>query len=124
MLSWNGGRAAFAMPGGESSARSKPRPIDLSHLACQTMGDRELEREVLDLFLKQASLALEKMLAANPQERGRLAHGLKGAARGVGAFPVAKCAAEIEAEPRSRGHLQTLRALIGEARDFISAINR
>ena len=47
---------AFSMPGGEVSAvaKAKTRPIDLAHLSRQTMGDRELEREVLDLFVDQA----------------------------------------------------------------------
>ena len=45
---------AFSMPGGEASDPVRVRPIDLQHLSRQTMGDRDLEREVLGLFAEQA----------------------------------------------------------------------
>ena len=46
-------KVAFSMPGGESSDTRRSRPIDLAHLSHQTMGDRDLEREVLGLFAEQ-----------------------------------------------------------------------
>ena len=35
---------AFSMPGGESCGQARSRPVDLVHLARQTMGDRALEQ--------------------------------------------------------------------------------
>ena len=53
-----------------------------------------------------------------------LAHGLKGSARGLGAFAVADCAGDIEETPGSTALLARLAALIDEVRDFVAAINR
>lgn len=115
---------AFDMPGGESSTRSGGRPIDLDHLARQSMGDRELEREVLDLFIHQAVAARDHYGDANRAERLRLAHALKGAARGVGAFGIADCVAELENRPDDAALIRRLSRLIDEVRDFVAAINR
>lgn len=98
--------------------------MDLAHLARQTMGDRELEREVLALFVQQALSVRDKVLDADARERVLLAHSLKGSARGVGAFAVAECAATIEKQPDDARLLQRLGILIEEVRDFIAAISR
>lgn len=115
---------AFARPGGETSGPARARPIDLVHLARQTMGDRELEREVLALFLQQAQQVRDKILSADKLERLRLAHALKGSARGVGAFAIADCMVDIERDPEDRQVLKRLSALIEAVRDFVAAINR
>jgi HPt (histidine-containing phosphotransfer) domain-containing protein len=115
---------AFSMPGGEVCGRAPNRPVDLVHLARQTMGDRDLEREVLDLFVQQALSVRDSIADADEKERLNLAHGLKGSARGVGAFAVADCAAEIEREPNDGRLVRRLGALIDEVRDFIAAISR
>ena len=60
-----------------------------------TLGDAELAREVLGLFVQQASdliARLEKL----PREAASLAHTLKGSARGIGAFAVAQAAENLE----------------------------
>ncbi len=57
---------------------SSHRPIDLAHLASQTMGDRTLECEILTLFGKQLSQARASFAKANADERKRLAHTIKG----------------------------------------------
>ncbi|UCI05499.1 Hpt domain-containing protein [Mesorhizobium sp. B1-1-8] len=115
---------AFSMPGGDVSGTAGARPVDLAHLARQTMGDRELEREVLALFVQQALSVRDKVLDADARERVLLAHSLKGSARGVGAFAVAECAATIEKQPDDARLLQRLGILIEEVRDFIAAISR
>lgn len=76
---------------------SAERPVDLVHLSRQTLGDRELEREVLDLFERQ-SLAMIKRLreAVNARTWAEAAHTLKGSARGIGAFGVAEAAERVE----------------------------
>jgi HPt (histidine-containing phosphotransfer) domain-containing protein len=71
--------------------------IDVVHLNRQTMGDRSLEREVLELFRRQARILLFRFDAlTNPEERAHVAHTLKGSARGVGASRVAFAAEELE----------------------------
>ena len=42
------------------------RPIDLVHLARMTLGDRSLEREVLQLFDRQSALLIARMRTAAP----------------------------------------------------------
>lgn len=115
---------AFSMPGGEASDRRKARPIDLAHLAKQTMGDRELEREVLGLFKEQALALRNQMGKADVKERLFLCHSLKGSARGVGATAIAECAAAIERNPEDRASVKRLARLIDEACDFIASIDR
>src|SRR5258708_18880827 len=59
------------------------RPIDLVHLARTTLGDRSLEREVLQLFDRQATLLIARMRTAAPNGVPTLAHTLTGTARGI-----------------------------------------
>jgi HPt (histidine-containing phosphotransfer) domain-containing protein len=115
---------AFSMPGGETCKRARGRPVDLEHLGRQTLGDRALEQEVLALFVQQALSVRDKIGDAVGRDRLMLAHGLKGAARGVGAFAVADCAAAIERDPEDGRTIKRLGALIEEVRDFIAAISR
>ncbi|PBB31044.1 Hpt domain-containing protein [Mesorhizobium sp. M1A.F.Ca.IN.020.06.1.1] len=115
---------AFSMPGGDVSGTAGSRPVDMAHLARQTMDDRALEQEVLALFVQQALSVREKIVDADAKERVLLAHGLKGSARGIGAFAVAECAAAIEKQPEDGRILRKLGGLIDEVRDFIAAISR
>lgn len=61
--------------------------IDLDHLERQTMSDQGLRAEVLEIFRDQAA-AFDAALASEltDEEWRDLMHGMKGAARGVGAF--------------------------------------
>ncbi|QPC87954.1 histidine kinase [Mesorhizobium sp. NBSH29] len=111
-------------PGGESCGAARVRPIDMHHLAHQTMGDRALEQEVLTLFVSQALSVRDRILQASRDERFKLAHALKGSARSIGAGAVAECASSIEADPGNKAALNRLGALIDEVRDFVAAINR
>ena len=72
------------------------RPIDLVHLARTTLGDRSLEREVLQLFDRQSTILIARMRAAAPGGLAMLAHTLKGSARGIGAWRVARAAEALE----------------------------
>jgi HPt (histidine-containing phosphotransfer) domain-containing protein len=81
-------------------------PIDLVHLARQTMGDRALEVELLALFDRQAAQIAQKLGAedtgaaqdsdATKSWRADLAHKLKGSARAIGAHGVAAAAENYE----------------------------
>lgn len=115
---------AFSMPGGDVSGTGRGRPVDMAHLARQTMGDRGLEQEVLALFVQQALSVRDRIVDADVRERLFLAHGLKGSARGVGAFAIADCATAIEQQPEDPRTLKRLDGLIEEVRDFIAAISR
>lgn len=69
--------------------------LDLDHLERMTLGERELEREVLTLFVQQSTDLLAR-LGKLPREGASLAHTLKGSARAIGAFAVADAADELE----------------------------
>jgi HPt (histidine-containing phosphotransfer) domain-containing protein len=79
-----------------ASAGMPDRPVDLVHLSRMTFGDRALEREVLDLFVRQAATLLAAMEGAAPGALAPLAHRLKGSARGIGAWRVATAAEAVE----------------------------
>jgi HPt (histidine-containing phosphotransfer) domain-containing protein len=72
----------------------KPTVIDETHLERMTLGDRRLEREVLELFVRQTTIMLGRIMGAEPGLAAAAAHTLKGSARGIGAWRVA-CAAEL-----------------------------
>ena len=97
-------------------------PIDLGHLSRQTLGDSALGREVLALFAAQARLLAGRIGDAGTQERRAIAHTMKGAASGVGAFAVAEGAARIEREPDREEWVAPLQALVEEACGFIETL--
>lgn len=74
--------------------------LDIPHLERMTLGERELEREVLLLFAQQARDLLRR-LEKLPREGWSLAHTLKGSAKGIGAFAVAEAAGEVERSLRN-----------------------
>jgi HPt (histidine-containing phosphotransfer) domain-containing protein len=74
----------------------KSMTIDGTHLERMTLGDRSLEREVLEIFARQTTLTLERIAGAAPEQAAAAAHTLKGSARGVGAWRVAQAAERLE----------------------------
>jgi HPt (histidine-containing phosphotransfer) domain-containing protein len=72
------------------------RAIDSEHLCRMTLGDRALEHEVLGLFVRQAEMLRARMEASETDVVGAAAHTLKGSATGVGAWSIARAAADIE----------------------------
>ena len=79
---------------------------------------------LVSMFVEQAQTVRRQMANAAIKERLFLAHGLKGSARGVGAFPIAECASAVEDSPTDRLVLKRLTRLIDEACDFIASIDR
>src|SRR3954471_24927521 len=69
--------------------------IDTKHLARMTLGDEHLEREVLELFTRQADMLLGRMVNQPAAVIVGLSHTLMGSARGVGAWKVADAAAAL-----------------------------
>lgn len=102
-------------------------PLDLDHLARMTLGDAELEREVLAMFAEQSTRLISAM-APLPSDIAALAHKLKGSARGIGAFAVADAAANLEAAMTTGDHpsraFAALEETVAEARAAIEAILR
>ena len=88
------GASAVAVPEATIPDRDQgicSRPVDLVHLARYTMGNKSLEREILDLFVDQSWLTLSRLQAATSDKEWRdHAHALLGSARAVGA----KCVAD------------------------------
>jgi HPt (histidine-containing phosphotransfer) domain-containing protein len=74
----------------------KASAIDEGHLGRMTLGDRRLEREVLELFLRQTTILLNRIANADPPLAAAAAHTLKGSARGIGAWRVARAAELLE----------------------------
>lgn len=69
------------------------KPVDFTYLGRFTLGNRELEREVLYLFAQHAPTYLNNLrIAASSKAWHDAAHTLKGSARAVGAWRVARSA--------------------------------
>lgn len=91
----------------------KPMTIDEDHLGRMTLGDRSLEREVLEIFARQITLTLRRIATAMPAGVAAAAHTLKGSARGIGAWRVARAAERLEQAAASADE-QAMRAAIVE----------
>jgi HPt (histidine-containing phosphotransfer) domain-containing protein len=117
-MAFKAGNLATVARTGESYRRP---PIDLNHLYSQTMGNRELQREVLKLFLLHSAEQVERLKATDSLDlRREAAHSLVGSARGIGAFSVAYIASEIElAKGPVLGRIRALEAATDAARFFI-----
>jgi HPt (histidine-containing phosphotransfer) domain-containing protein len=73
------------------------KPVDLTYLARFTLGNRDLEREVLDLFITHVPRYLTALQdAVTAKAWHDAAHTLKGSARGIGAWRVSRCAEAAE----------------------------
>lgn len=92
----------------------KPTVIDDDHLRRMTLGDRSLEREVLEIFARQAALMLRRIAGAKPALAAAAAHTLKGSARGIGAWRVARAADRLEQAAAGEGSEEALSAAIAE----------
>jgi HPt (histidine-containing phosphotransfer) domain-containing protein len=118
-------KIAFEAPDNFGGAcPSKSRPIDLVHLATQTMGDKLLEIEVLQMFARQTRQLMKELSSDNIDHRLATAHRLKGAALAVGAFTVAQIAQSVEDQPNDAAHLAALGASVLEAELFILKLCR
>jgi len=86
------------------------------------MNDAELQREVLLIFIEQVALARREIPSVHGDERRRLAHKLKGAARAVGAFALSNCAERLMDQPGDENALQQLDTLADEAGSYATAL--
>jgi HPt (histidine-containing phosphotransfer) domain-containing protein len=84
------------LTGGDTD-RASPFAIDHDHLRRYTMGDQQLELEILDLFAGELPKTLGSLRAARTDMDWKVAaHTLKGSARAVGAWRVAAAAVAAE----------------------------
>ncbi|MGV2099386.1 Hpt domain-containing protein [Rhizobium sp. 21-4511-3d] len=103
---------------------SKVRPIDLVHLAKQTMGDKALEIEVLQMFARQARACLGEIASGEAKKIVAAAHRLKGAASAVGAFRVSETAEMLEYNAGDAASMAAVGAAVVEAENFILKLSR
>lgn len=97
------------------------KPIDLVHLSNLTMGDRELQLDVLKMFLAQIPNYLDMIKQSDTQEEiYRTAHTIKGAASSVGAFNLANLAKKAEAS--NLFPMVEILAELNEITDYVSDI--
>jgi hypothetical protein len=76
---------------------ARPYPIDHEHLRRYTMGDLQLELEVLELFAGELPKTISALRAARTDLEWKVAaHTLKGSARAVGAWRIATEAVAAE----------------------------
>ncbi len=89
-------------PGGANgdSAPTLPYPIDAAYLDRVTGGDRQFQRELLQVFVQDCQEQLPQLrqavAAGNAEDLRKIAHRLKGAGANVGAQAFCQAARELE----------------------------
>ena len=74
------------------------RPVDLVHLARCTFGNESQEREILALFRNQTKHCLKRLKQASHEKAWKImAHTIKDSASEIGAWRLARTAANAEA---------------------------
>ena len=113
----------------EEGRKASSRPVDLVHLSRYTLGERELEREVLELFCTQSTIYIERLRQARSDKDWKdAAHSLKGSASAIGAWRAAEAAERAEAlSGEALAQARTLRlreieSAVREAETYIGAL--
>lgn len=105
----------------------EPTAIDEDHLERMTLGDHLLEREVLEIFLRQTTIMLKRIAGAEPALAAAAAHTLLGSARGIGAWRVAGAAERLErtasGQPGGAAMAEAVEELTAAAIEVTAAIN-
>jgi HPt (histidine-containing phosphotransfer) domain-containing protein len=89
--------AVSTLDPGSDWAAGATTAIDGAHLARVTFGNRGLEREVLQLFDRQAKMLIDRMRAGGMEATGPLTHALKGSALNIGARRGGQACEAVEA---------------------------
>src|SRR5260370_37080190 len=80
---------------------SAANAIDRAFLSRQSLGDQDLERDLLRLFDQRARKLVDEIAAtANAAAHRDLAHGLRGSALAIAALRVARATARYDNAPR------------------------
>lgn len=113
----------------EEGRKASSRPVDLVHLSRYTLGARELEQEVLELFCTQATIYIERLRqASSDKDWSDAAHSLKGSASAIGAWRAAEAAQRAEAlsgEGLAQGRslrLREIESAVREAEAYIDTL--
>ena len=113
----------------EEGRKASSRPVDLVHLSRYTLGARELEAEVLELFCTQATIYLERLRQAGSDKDWKdAAHSLKGSAAAIGAWraaEAAECAEALSGEALAQARAPRLREIesaVREAEAYIGTL--
>ncbi len=113
----------------QESRRASSRPVDLVHLSRFTLGERELEREVLELFCSQSLLYIERLRhAKSDQVWKEAAHSLVDSARMIGAWRAGEAAEQAEAlsgdafDRLREMRLREVESSVREAEDYIDCL--
>jgi len=123
------GTTAFDAGDQDAVALDRPEaPFDLVYLDRQAVGDLALKREVLELFVMHSTrLAAIVTAPGEPAARLDAAHGIKGAARAIGAWPLARKAEAVEHALAGAAGIEPaapLAALASAVADVTAAIGR
>lgn len=105
---------------------SQSAVFDEEHLKRMTLGDRALEREVLQIFVRQSATVLDRVSGHDPATTAAAAHIMIGSARGIGAWRVARAAELLEcaAGRGDENHLdEAIAALKSASRELNAAID-
>jgi HPt (histidine-containing phosphotransfer) domain-containing protein len=89
----------------EPAREQKKSILDEDHLGRMTLGDRSLEREILEIFARQTTLMLRRIAGAEAANAAAAAHILKGSACGIGAWRVVRAAERLEQAAAGMGDL-------------------
>lgn len=103
--------------------------IDLHHLSRMTLGERSLEREVLALFERQVEILMPRIRDGQHAVAAAAAHTLKGSARGIGAWRVARSAEAVELAqggdgPGIQAAVEALGAAVADVKTAIASLLR
>jgi HPt (histidine-containing phosphotransfer) domain-containing protein len=96
MRKFNAGAGMSASDPFGSVSDTQRTVLDEEHLGRMTLGDRGLEREVLQVFVRQSATIIDRIAIHDPVGAAALAHTMIGSARGIGAWRVVKAAEHLE----------------------------
>lgn len=121
--------AQSAQADGHTHEAMSKRPVDLVHLARCTLGNESQEREILALFRNQTKHCLKRLKQA-PHEKAwkTMAHTIKDSASDIGAWRLARTAANAEAlqgntlAVRRKAAVAALQRDVDEANAFIQGL--
>lgn len=100
--------------------------FDRSRLEQISSGDKELEQELLQIFVEDIQDYLQELkqgLSANDVVKvGRQAHTIKGASGNVGVTSMQEVAAELERQARTEASLEDAPELVADLEDLLNAV--
>jgi len=128
-LTHNNAHGPSAETGGQFFGPMLERPVDLVHLARYTLGNTSHERVILELFHTQSDIYLKRLETADHERAWQdAAHTIRGSARDIGAWRVAKSAEDAEALSGNafaalrNAVLGALQRDVGEANGYIDLL--